>query len=51
MEPNTKGHPKILLGQNYLPWWLEFLHLYYLFLLFGAFLAEAALRPYGFGGW
>jgi protoheme IX farnesyltransferase len=25
--------------------------LYYLFLLFGAFLAEAALRPYGFGGW
>ena len=25
--------------------------LYYLFILFGAFLAEAALRPYGFGGW
>mgnify|MGYP000659117936 FL=1 len=25
--------------------------LYYLFLLFGAFLAEAALRPYGLGGW
>lgn len=25
--------------------------LYYLFLLFGAFLAEAALRPYGMGGW
>ncbi len=25
--------------------------LYYLFLLFGAFLAEAALKPYGLGGW
>ena len=25
--------------------------LYYLFLHFGAFLAEAALRPYGLGGW
>ena len=25
--------------------------LYYLFLIFGAFLAEAALRPYGLGGW
>jgi protoheme IX farnesyltransferase len=25
--------------------------LYYLFLHFGAFLAEAALRPYGIGGW
>ena len=25
--------------------------LYYLFLQFAAFLAEAALRPYGFGGW
>jgi len=25
--------------------------LYYLFLLFGAFLAEAALKPYGMGGW
>ncbi|MES2845106.1 MAG: heme o synthase [Pseudomonadota bacterium] len=25
--------------------------LYYLFLHFGAFLAEAALRPYGYGGW
>ena len=25
--------------------------LYYLFLHFGAFLAEAALRPYGMGGW
>ncbi len=25
--------------------------LYYLFLIFGAFLAEAALRPYGMGGW
>ncbi len=25
--------------------------LYYLFLHFGAILAEAALRPYGFGGW
>ena len=25
--------------------------LYYLFLLFGAFLAEAALWPYGMGGW
>ena len=25
--------------------------LYYLFLLFGALLLEAALRPYGYGGW
>jgi len=25
--------------------------LFYLFLLFGAFLAEAALKPYGLGGW
>ena len=25
--------------------------LYYLFLHFGAFLAEAALRPFGMGGW
>ena len=25
--------------------------LYYLFLHFGAILAEAALRPYGLGGW
>jgi len=25
--------------------------LYYLFLLFGALLIEAALRPYGYGGW
>ena len=25
--------------------------LYYLFLHFAAFLAEAALRPYGYGGW
>jgi protoheme IX farnesyltransferase len=25
--------------------------LYYLFLLFGAFLAEAALKPFGLGGW